>query len=73
MPGAARHAVDAVPQTATQESPAPHQFHDLVPDGRCQRVPVCDQLEECLVLPAHFRPATKRHVVTIIGEKRCAN
>jgi hypothetical protein len=27
-------------------------------------VPVCDQLVECLIIPAHFRPATKCRVVT---------
>ena len=27
-------------------------------------MPVCDQLVECLILPAMFRPATKCRVVT---------
>ena len=34
-------------------------------------MPVCDQLAECLVLPAMFRPATGRHVVTIFGTNAC--
>ncbi len=36
---------------------SPHEFHDRVPDRRRQAVPACDQLAECLVLPAMFRPA----------------
>jgi hypothetical protein len=45
----------------------PHQFHDRVHDRRRQEVPVCDQLAECIVLPAMFRPAIRRHVVTTFG------
>ena len=54
-------------------SPSPNQIDDRGPDGRRQGVPACDQLPECLSLPAHFRPATKRRVVTTIRTSRYAN
>jgi hypothetical protein len=51
----------------------PHQFQDCVPDERRQAVPGCDQLAECLVLPAMFRPGTKRHAVTTYRANACEN
>jgi len=50
---------------------SPHLCHDRVPDGRRQTVPIRDQLAECLVLPAMFRPATTDHVVTTCGASAC--
>ena len=44
-------------QSACRESAAPRKIHDGGPNGRRQAVPVRDQLTECLVLPASFRPA----------------
>ena len=41
--------------------------------GRVQAVPACDQLPECLSLPAHFRPATERRVVTTFRTERYVN
>jgi hypothetical protein len=34
-------------------------------------VPVRDEVIQCLVLPAMFRSATRRHVVTIFGANAC--
>jgi hypothetical protein len=48
-------------------SAAPGEIDDGGPDGRRQTVPRCDELTECLLLPAHFRPATRCHVVTAFG------
>jgi hypothetical protein len=47
-----------------RELAATRKFQDGDPDGRRQAVPRCDELTECLLLPAHFRPATNRRVVT---------
>jgi hypothetical protein len=53
-------------QSPSQLSPGPQQIDDLGPDGRCQAVPVCDQLVECRTLPAHFRPGFSHDVVTTL-------
>ena len=36
-------------------------------------MPVCDQLPECLSLPAHFRPATSPRAATTVRAKRYGN
>jgi hypothetical protein len=54
-------------------SPSRNQIDDRGPDGRRQAVPACDQLPECLSLPAHFRPATERRVVTTFRTKCYVN
>ena len=58
-------------QSPSQRSPGPQQIDDLGPDGRCQAVPVCDQLVECRTLPAHFRPGFSHHVVTTLSADNC--
>jgi hypothetical protein len=58
-------------QSPSQLSPGPQQIDDLGPDGRCQAVPVCDQLLECRTLPAHFRPGFSHHVVTTLRADNC--
>jgi len=58
-------------QSPSQLSPGPQQIVDLGPDGRCQAVPVCDQLVECRTLPAHFRPGFSHHVVTTLRADNC--
>jgi len=50
---------------------AAYQIQDGDPDGKRQAVPVCDQLAECLGLPAMFRPATRDQVVTACGANAC--
>ena len=49
------------------------QFHARSPDGRRQAVPVCDQLTDCLILPAIFRPALWLQVIITIGVESCGN
>src|SRR5271154_5723540 len=52
-------------------SARPHQLQDLVPDGRRQAAPACDQLAERLVLPAHFRPAQEMFSITTSSASVC--
>ena len=54
-------------------SPSRNQIDDRGPDGRRQAVPACDQLPKCLSLPADFRPATERRVVTTFRTKSYVN
>src|SRR5271168_2615049 len=58
-------------QSPSQLSPGPQQIDDLGPDGRCQAVPVCDQLVERRNLPAHFRPGFSHNVVTTLRVDNC--
>jgi hypothetical protein len=58
-------------QSPSQLSPGPQQIDDHGPDGRCQAVPVCDQLVECRTLPAHFRPGFSHDVVTTLRADNC--
>jgi len=58
-------------QSPSQLSPGSQQIDDLGPDGRCQAVPVCDQLVECHTRPAHFRPGFSHHVVTTLRADNC--
>jgi hypothetical protein len=58
-------------QSPSQLSPGPQRIDHLGPDGRCQAVPVCDQLVECRTLPAHFRPGFSHHVVTTLKADNC--
>ena len=58
-------------QSPSQISPGPQLIDDRGPDGRCQAVPVCDQLVECRTLPAHFRPGFSHHVVTTLRADNC--
>ncbi len=58
-------------QSTSRDSVAPGQIHDGGLDGRRQAVPVCDQLAECLVLPAHFRPAQGTLAITSLGFSVC--
>ncbi len=58
-------------QSPSQLSPGPQQIDDHGPAGRCQAVPVCDQLVECRALPAHCRPGFSHLVVTIWRADNC--
>ncbi len=58
-------------QSPSQLSPGPQQIDDLGSDGRCQAVPIRDQLVECRTLPAHFRPGFSHHVVTALRADHC--
>jgi hypothetical protein len=49
-------------QSPSQLSPEPQKIDDLGPDGRCQAVPVCDQLLECRTLPAHWTKRLRREM-----------
>jgi hypothetical protein len=60
-------------QAPCQLSPAPQQIHNRASDGRCHAVPARDQIVECLILPARFRPATRFCVVTTVRIIRYVN
>ncbi len=49
----------------------PQQSHDPLSDIWCQTVPVCDELAECLVLPAMFRPSHRALSITAFGITIC--
>ena len=61
----------ALPGAAWLRFARPHYFHDPLSDIWSQNVPVCYQLAGCFLLPAIFRPVSRRHVVTACAVDAC--